>query len=183
MTHKVRDIDENTAEYSDGAIRYVSGNSLGRQPGSLVKLHPGMTPIANREHALALVEAKREKAILAATDGMQRAIEANTEYSPRTEFDAWGVVIEKQTELAIEPEMGHASTQAAKLVGHAAGMLASDRTTIQDQRKQTVVIVGGDQADAYLEGLGIGSLSAGESERVASEGPQPVSVDDEADAE
>ena len=182
MTHLVRKINDDIAEYSDGAKRYVSGNSLGKQPGALAELHPGMTPITNSEHSQALHARKRELAMLSASEGMTRAVQANSEYRPRTEFEAWGVVVEKQTELAITPDMGHASTQAAKLVGQAAGMLSSDRTTIQDQRKQTVVIVGEGQAGSYLSSLGIGQLSAGDGERIASEAPadhETLADDDE----
>ena len=172
MTHLVRKINDDTAEYSDGAIRYIAGNSLGKQPGALAVVHPKMVEhtITTTEKSIEMNNRRRELAMLAAASGMQRAVEANSEYTPMSDFEAWGVIIEKQSELSMAVDMGHASTQAAKLVGHAAGMLASERTTIQDQRKQTVVLVGGD-ATGYLSSLGIGQLSAGDGERIANEAP------------
>ena len=172
MTHLVRKINDDIAEYSDGAKRYVSGNSLGKQPGSLAVIHPKMEEhtITTTERSMELNNRRREIAMQAAASGMQRAVAANSEYQPTSDFEAWGAIIGRQTELSMAVDMGHASTQAPKLVGHAAGMLASERTTIQDQRKQTVVLVGGD-ATGYLSSLGIGQLSAGDGERIANEAP------------
>lgn len=132
--------------------------------------------LATRRHVLA-----REKA----AQGLRTAIEAEFGVEGLTPEDAWGAVISAQAILSTRIEEGHASTQAAKLVGGASGMMSTDRTTIQDQRKQTVVIVGDGQAGKYLTELGIGQLSATDvaassSEEVAHEdAPHEDSTQDE----
>ena len=103
-------------KYSDGSIR--------RPDGAFLRRPPQAAPIITSDNASSLAQRRHQLARERAAEGLQRAVEHGMSIQVAGAEDAWGHVIEKQTELAISPEEGHASTQAAKLVGTATGMMA-----------------------------------------------------------
>ena len=102
-------------QYADGSLRSSKGAYLRRPPGAAAVITSETAgPMAQRRHQLA-----RERA----AEGLVRGVQDGLSIQVAGAEDAWGYVIEKQTELATSPEEGHASTQAAKLVGTATGMM------------------------------------------------------------
>jgi len=113
--------------YEDGSERVPNGHG-GWQ---WAKRPPYAAPLITKESASAMATRRHELARERACEGLQRAVEDGMSLQVAGAEDAWGYVIEKQTELAISPEEGRASTGAAKLVGAATGMTGdSERKTI-----------------------------------------------------
>ena len=112
-THRVRELEPGVWLYSDGAQRYADGR--------LAKQHPQAAPTITSESAPAMVKRRHELAKEHAAAGLLRAVQANEQGYHDTAPAAWGVVVEKQTELALAIDTGRDSTQAAKFVGQATG--------------------------------------------------------------
>ncbi len=106
-------------QYADGSIRVPNGHG-GWQ---YAKRPPQAAPLITTETASAMAVRRHEVARDRASEGLIRGVESGLSLQVAGAEDAWGYVIEKQTELATSPEEGHASTQAAKLVGTATGMM------------------------------------------------------------
>ena len=104
-------------QYEDGSLRDSMGAYLRRPPQA--------ADLITTESAPGMLLRRDQIAKDKAADGLQRAVDKGLSLQTASVEDAWGYVIEKQTELATSPEEGHASTQAAKLVGTASGMLGS----------------------------------------------------------
>jgi len=111
-THKVRELEPGVWLYSDGAQRHADGR--------LAKQHPQAVTF-NADNASAYAHRKHELAREHAAAGLLRAVQANEQGYHDTAPAAWGVVVEKQTELALAIDTGRDSTQAAKFVGQATG--------------------------------------------------------------
>jgi len=123
--------------YEDGSVRVPNGHG-GWQ---FAKRPPYSAPLITKETASTMVSRRHEIAEGRAREGLQRAVEAGLSLQLAGAEEAWGYVIEKQTELAISPEEGRASTMAAKLVGSATGMTG-------DKQPQTVVAIQVNVSDA-----------------------------------
>ena len=80
-----------------------------------------------------MAKRKHELATEAASAGMLAAVESlSPDYVPGSgELGAWAVVVGKQTELALSPDAGHASTKAAEFIGRAADLLPDRRANAQ----------------------------------------------------
>ena len=85
------------------------------------------------ETARRLQGRKQELAIEAASAGMLAAVESlSPDYVPGSGgLGAWAVIVGKQTELAMSPDAGNASTRAAEFVGKAADLLMDRRQGVQ----------------------------------------------------
>jgi hypothetical protein len=66
----------------------------------------------------------------AAADAVQRATIATTP------FAGWGVIVERQVKLAQETEKGRASTEAARFVGSALGLMGEGRRQEEQQQPE-----------------------------------------------
>ena len=127
-TYELVTLDDGTEarQYEDGSVRVPNGHGgwqYAKRPPQAAPLITSMTApsMALRKHEKA--QRRDEVAKDKAADGLQRAVDKGMSLQTASAEDAWGYVIEKQTELATSPEEGHASTQAAKLVGTATGMM------------------------------------------------------------
>ena len=110
-------IDENIREYEGSkARRNMATGQLLPYIGS------GADPVL-------MAKRKHELAIEAAATGMLKAVEAmSPDFVPGSgELGAWSIVVGKQTELALSPDAGHASTKAAEFIGRAADLLPDRR--------------------------------------------------------
>ena len=114
-THKIEEIEPGIWLYSDGAKRTADGR--------LVEKHPLAVPFTS-EAASMLTHAKHEQAKEKAAEGLLRAVQANEPGVYNAPVEAWGKVVEKQAELSLAIDTGRDSTQAAKFVGRASGMMA-----------------------------------------------------------
>jgi len=119
------ELDDGTParQYDDGSVRVPNGHG-GWQ---WAKRPPYAAPIITKDTASALASRRYELARERAREGLQRAVEGGLSLQVAGAEHAWGYVIEKQTELAITPEEGRASTGAAKLVGVATGMTGGEK--------------------------------------------------------
>jgi len=126
--------------YEDGSVRVPNGKG-GWQ---FAKRPPYAAPLITRDTASAMAKRRHELARERACEGLMRAVEDGMSIQVAGAEDAWGYVIEKQTELAISPEEGRASTGAAKLVGTAAGMTG-------DGEKQIIVAIQVNVSDEIAE--------------------------------
>jgi len=98
-----------------------------------------------------MIKRRHELAREHAAAGLLRAVQANEQGYHDTAPAAWGVVVEKQTELALAIDTGRDSTQAAKFVGQATGYVGQREATHQDNR--SIVLHISDTAAARLAGL------------------------------
>lgn len=141
---RVEQLDDDLWLYSDDSRRNARGQLSGQQSpefGTHTITQADASQLQARRHEIA-----REKA----AEGMLRAIRS-TEPEPCAEpTDAWGVVVEKQTELAASADTY--STQAAKFVGDAAGMLAPKQAAISSGGGNTYVL---NITDSAAERLGL----------------------------
>jgi len=120
----VLDDGRQARRYEDGSIRVPNGHGgwqfAVRPPYAAAEI--------TKETASGMATRRHQLAQDRAAEGLQRAVENGMSISVAGAEDAWGRVIEKQTELAISPEEGRASTQAAKLVGVATGMTGDKKS-------------------------------------------------------
>ena len=107
------------------ARQYAHGLCVpnGRGGWQFAERPKGAAPLITKETGSPLALRRHELAREEAAEGLTRAVDKGMSIQVAGAEEAWGHVIEKQTELAISPEEGHASTQAAKLVGTATGMM------------------------------------------------------------
>jgi hypothetical protein len=112
----VEDLGDGTGEYSDGAIRWLAGNKEGKQPGSLVKKHPGALESFTSETARDAAIKKHELRRMAAEQGAIEAIREGMALDIRGPAEAVKYIYKAQTTLATSPETGRSSTEAAKFV-------------------------------------------------------------------
>ena len=91
-------------EYSDGAWRYETGSLARKHPASMTYDAESGTEAANSMHSK--VREARLKALVTGAKQLDPGI--------RTVPEAAAMMATSQFELATSPDMGHASTQAAK---------------------------------------------------------------------
>lgn len=145
MAKLVREEGDHTY-WSDGAVRWAYGNSMGKQPGSLAKRHPkAAAPIATAAQGRALGrkgnEIKAETWRSAAQDGMVKALEETGKIPQGSgPAEAFGAIVSSQTGMATDPELGRAATGAARFVAESVGAMSR----------------GGDQVQALVVNVQIG---------------------------
>lgn len=107
------------------ARRYFSDPEglLRNENGQVLKRHSQSAPIIDADLQRAYQPARSQAYRDKAEAGMKAAAEGLSPNQVTAPTDAWGFIIERQSELAMSPESGHASTQAAKLVGRSVGAL------------------------------------------------------------
>ncbi len=93
-------------EYSDGAWRFSNGHMARQHPKAMTFDSGTGAEAAESMHAS--VREARLQALVASAQDVDSSI--------RTVPEAAALITFKQTELATSPDMGHASTQAAKYV-------------------------------------------------------------------
>ena len=114
-----------------------------RVTGKIVKGVPD--PEYMRQMALKRHQKAREAARQGMLEGVKpiRAVD--------TDYDAWGVIIEKQTELATSPDAS-GSVSAAQFVGKATDMMGESRAVAE--RAQTTISIE-IRSDAVAEALAL----------------------------
>ena len=119
-TYELVTLDDGTE-----ARRYEHGLCVpnGRGGWQFAERPKGAAEVFNSETGSSNALRRHELAREEAAAGLQRGVDEGMSLQTASAENAWGHVIEAQTELAIAPEKGHASTQAAKLVGTATGMM------------------------------------------------------------
>lgn len=141
--------------WDDGSVRYAKGNSLGKQPGAKApgsKLPPALLEhmIQSADQAVAMNQRKQEKWLEEAQAGMLRQAQ-KTGKAPYGSgpSEAWGAVVEGQTDLALTPTRGRASTTAARFVGEAVGVMTRGGNDVQ--ATQVNVVIGQELIDRYVK--------------------------------
>ncbi len=146
-------IEGDHATYSDGAVRWAEGNSLGKKKGGLVKPHPkAHAPISTAEEWRALGrlgnEIKAERWRLAATAGMVDQLRKSGRIRQDGDAEAgYGAIVGAQSGVAVEG--GRESTGAARFVAESIG--AMTRGGGQVQAVQVNVQIGEAVKDKYLD--------------------------------
>lgn len=117
----------------------MSDQEQGQQPaGEMIRDEkgrwlPGSKPagmIESPSQASALAARRWELYREAAADAVQRASAATTPMA------GWGVIVERQAKLAQDTEKGRGSTEAARFVGSALGLLGEGRRQDEAQQAQ-----------------------------------------------
>jgi len=116
---RYRILEDGNREYESGTIFDPVRNKI--VSGPITKENAGIMQRASRI-------AIHDKAVESARLGLLRGVAA-TQLVDDPHI-AWSHVIEAQTELAMTPDMGHASTGAAKLVGQATQMLDKQEVSV-----------------------------------------------------
>ncbi len=146
-------VEGDHATYSDGAVRWAEGNSLGKKKGGLVKPHPkAHAPISTAAEGRALGrkgnEIKAERWRAAATDGMLKELKDSGRIrQDGNAEDGYGAIVGAQSKLAVEG--GRESTGGARFVAESIG--AMTRGGGQVQALQVNVQIGEAVKDKYLD--------------------------------
>jgi len=129
---------KNGAGYSETEKRIVHG------PGTYGPSEYQITKGNNAEFQRRRWEKARETAAQAIANGTQQP----------DVFGGWRTVIQAQTELAITPKAGRASTEAAKFVGRAADLLPDQRQAQPDNAPAVQINITSDALREILSTTG-----------------------------
>jgi hypothetical protein len=101
-------------------ITLKNGAVYDRSKGRIVANPGGGTTAITQADASVMNKLRWEQYRQAAADAVQRATGGPTPSA------GWGVIVERQTELAQDTEKGRSSTEAARFVGAAVGILGAE---------------------------------------------------------
>ncbi len=128
-------------EYSDGALRYGNGQLARRHPKSPALFNSETGTQANNGRHARVLEAREQAYIKAA-----RELDGNV----ASLHGAAAVVTDAQFQLATSPDMGHASTQAAKYLDKTLSLVEEKKTETGDSIQVTLT---GDTVRRVLDRL------------------------------
>ena len=113
MSEEADSKPDNLRVLKNGAVYDMGAKRIVANPG-------GGSAAITQADASALNKLRWDKYREAAADAVTRATSATTP------FAGWGVIVERQTELAQDTEKGRSSTEAARFVGAAVGILGAE---------------------------------------------------------
>ena len=121
-------------------LRVLKNGALADPETGRIVANPGggksaITPANTSEFAKLRAERYRQAAVA----GMRRAASAS---GAGTSGAAWGYIVEKQSELATMIDKGRSSTEAARFVGSAIGVLGGPKQAEQGQNGVNQVLPG-----------------------------------------
>ena len=132
-------------ELPNGAMQDV-------RTGRIVKAPPPDQRIT-KDTAPALARRRWELARQSAEAGMLRAAKSLSPSPVENGPEAWGFIVERQTEHAASPDAGAASVRAAEFVGRATHMLEGKQAAAAPAAVNVAVFLS-PEAAGYLERLG-----------------------------
>ena len=114
-------MSEEVASKPDNLVVYKNGAVYDRSKGRIVANPGGGTTAITQANTSEMARLRAEKYREAAAEGLARA-----KGSGGAPMAGWSHIVEKQSELAVDTEKGRSSTEAARFVGAAVGILGAE---------------------------------------------------------